>query len=132
MKAEMKEDVGERRVSGDMRALLQAADPLRSEPALSRPDVERMRQAVLNAEPPTAPLTLWPRTFAAAALVVLLVIAGAIASRDNGRPVEPGGATKVAAPSDPAERRQLQFETPGGTRIIWTIDPEFKLEGVAP
>ena len=24
-----------------------------------------------------------------------------------------------------AERRQLQFATPGGTRIIWVFDPEF-------
>lgn len=129
----MKEEGGAQRAAEDVHALLQAADPLRNEPALSASDVQRMRQAVLNAEQPSAsPLNWWPRALAAAALVVLLAIAGALGGRNDRRPVDPGDATKVAAPRDPAERRQLQFETPGGTRIIWTIDPEFKLEGAAP
>ncbi len=33
---------------------------------------------------------------------------------------------------DAGERRQVQFATPGGTRIIWTIDPEFRLNEVIP
>jgi hypothetical protein len=33
---------------------------------------------------------------------------------------------------DAGERRQVQFATPGGTRIIWTLDPEFKLPEVVP
>jgi hypothetical protein len=126
----MKEDVG---AQPRIRALLESADPLRSEPALRASDVERMRHAVLNAEkPPATVMTWWPRALAAAALVVLLVIAGTIGSRDPARPEQPGDAIKAVAPADPAERRQLQFETPGGTRIIWTIDPDFKLEGAAP
>lgn len=129
----MKDKDGASRATDDIHALLQAADPLRNEPALSASDVERMRHAVVNAEQPPGVVTVWwPRALAAAALVVLLVIAGTIGGRDNPRPPLPGDATKVAAPVDPGERRQLQFETPGGTRIIWTIDPEFKLEGVAP
>jgi hypothetical protein len=47
---------------------------------------------------------------------------------------------RVAAPADPVsgtadgggERRQVQFSTPGGTRIIWTIDPDFTLHEVRP
>jgi hypothetical protein len=36
---------------------------------------------------------------------------------------------QAAAPSvDRAdEPRQIQFATPGGTRIIWLLDPQFKL-----
>jgi hypothetical protein len=128
----MKEQAGERRSRPGIRALLEAADPLRHESPLSTSDIERMRQTVLRTERAgTGPAWLWPRAFAAAALVVLLVIAGTV-NRGKTRRIQPGEATKVAAPSGPAERRQLQFETPGGTRIIWTIDPAFKLEGVAP
>ena len=128
----MKEDVGDHRAADEIHTLLKAADPLRDEPPLPAADVERMRHVVLNAELPAASsLTFWPRALAAAALVVLIVLGGVISRKRGGSP-EPGEATKVAAPAEPAERRQLQFETPGGTRIIWTLDPEFKLEGVAP
>ena len=127
-----KEGRGGRRAE-EVHALLEAADPLRAEPELNRSDAERMRQAVVNAAP-TRPSTVvwWPRAFAAAALIVVMVIAGTLSSRYKTRSVDPGGATKIADPAEPAERRQLQFETPGGTRIIWTLDPAFKLEGVAP
>jgi hypothetical protein len=128
----MKEKVGERR-SDEIHALLEAADPLRDEPSLSVPDVERIRHAVLDAERTApSPMVFWPRAFAAAALVVLIAIAGVIGGRTKTGSARRGDATKVAAPAEPAERRQLQFATPGGTRIIWTLDPEFKLEGVAP
>ena len=34
---------------------------------------------------------------------------------------------------DPAgERRQLQFDTPGGTRIIWIFNSEFDLKATNP
>jgi hypothetical protein len=129
----MKEEDGAHRAADDIHALLQAADPLRSESSPSASDVERMRHAVLKAEQCAGSVLMWwPRALAAAAFVVLLVIAGTLGGRDNAHPEQPGDATRVAAPPDPAERRQLQFETPGGTRIIWTIDPNFRLEGVAP
>ena len=128
----MKNETSERRAD-DIHALLDAADPLRHEPELSASDSARMRQALMSAMPQAAPaIAWWPRALAAAALVVLMVIAGTVSNRDKARKVESGDATKVAVPIDPPERRQLQFATPGGTRIIWTLDPEFKLEGVAP
>jgi hypothetical protein len=36
---------------------------------------------------------------------------------------------RAAAPVQPqtSERRQIQFETPGGTRIIWVLNPDFSL-----
>jgi hypothetical protein len=36
----------------------------------------------------------------------------------------------AVAPAANAERRQVQFSTPGGTRVIWTLDPEFELREV--
>jgi hypothetical protein len=33
----------------------------------------------------------------------------------------PGGDEPLAEP------RQLQFETPGGTRVVWLLDPNFSL-----
>ena len=128
----MKNEVSERRAD-EIQALLDAADPLRNEPELSASDSARMRQTLMSAMTQATPaIAWWPRALAAAALVVLMVIAGTVSSRDKARNVESGDATKVAVPNEPAERRQLQFATPGGTRIIWTLDPEFKLEGVAP
>lgn len=129
----MSEELGGPRAADEIRAQLEIADPLRKEPSLSASDVERMRHVVLNAARAVpSPMPWWPRAFAAAALVVLIVIAGVAGGRNTPRRAEPGGANKVAAPAAPAERRQLQFATPGGTRIIWTLDPQFKLEGVAP
>jgi hypothetical protein len=37
-----------------------------------------------------------------------------------------------APPPAPISATQLQFRTPGGTRIIWTIDPSFQLRGTLP
>ena len=29
--------------------------------------------------------------------------------------------------SEPAQRRRVEYKTPGGTRVIWTLDPSFHL-----
>ena len=43
------------------------------------------------------------------------------------RPRTPAGGASAesAVPSPAGGRRQLQFATPGGTRVIWVFDPEF-------
>jgi len=38
----------------------------------------------------------------------------------------------LEAPAPEGERRQLQFSTPGGTRIIWVFDSEFQLKETLP
>jgi hypothetical protein len=128
----MQEDKRDRRAAVDIRAALEAADPLRSEDPLSATAVEQMRQTVLNAGSTLKHFEwFWPRALGAVALVVLMVIVGSQASRNKPTSVD-AGDINVAVAAEPAERRQLQFETPGGTRIIWTLDPAFKLQGVAP
>ena len=39
---------------------------------------------------------------------------------------------EVSAPLAGSERRQIQFATPGGTRIIWQINPDFTLTETLP
>jgi hypothetical protein len=118
-----------------LRTLLEEADPLgpqRDEPGLSAQDVQAMRRAVLGAAVSPAPLLAWPRALAVATVVVMMVAAGAMAGRrwSVGEPAMPLDAN--AAVGDDDGRRQVQFATPGGTRIIWTIDPNFQLREVMP
>ena len=50
------------------------------------------------------------------AMTLLLIIAGAFAFRSRRHADETGG-----------EPRQVQMSTPGGTRIVWTLNPKFKM-----
>ncbi len=115
----------------DVRSLLVEADPLRREPELSESDRVRMRTAIVNAaRRPAKPSPFWSGAFALAAAVVLTIIAGTLSERSLpprhvSSPIEP-----VLAPAANGERRQMQFSTPGGTRIIWTLDPGFELREV--
>ena len=118
----------------DVRSLLDEADPLRSEPELPEADAARIRNAIASAaRHPSKPATFWSGAFALAAAVVLTVIAGTLGERTlSTRHVRGDVATAVSPAATNAERRQLQFATPGGTRIIWTLDPEFELREVKP
>ena len=44
-----------------------------------------------------------------------------------GAAVAAPGAGQHRAAEAATDRRQVQFDTPGGTRIIWVIDPDFDL-----
>lgn len=35
-------------------------------------------------------------------------------------------AADIPAPERPAQRRDLRLTAPGGTRIVWTLDPDFE------
>lgn len=74
---------------------------------------------------------LWWRPLAVGAVIALMVASGLVVGRRL--PVaDDENAGVVQSPPDGGERRQVQFSTPGGTRIIWTIDPNFKLNEVIP
>lgn len=116
----------------NLRRLLEDADPLRREPALPTADAGAIRRAMLAALE-SAPASFFPRALSVAALVVVMIVAGAVAGqRLSVR--EPFQAAVLPGASIDAggERRQVQFATPGGTRIIWTIDPDFQLGEVMP
>ena len=110
----------------DIRDRLRDADPLLDDPELSADDVAAMRRTVVAAvQPGRGGVRLWPRSLAIAAVLALITVAGIDSARRSARPRElPAPA---AAESGGTGRTQLHFSTPGGTRIIWTIDPAFHL-----
>jgi hypothetical protein len=116
----------------NLRTLLEDADPLRAEPVLPMMDAREIRRTMLGAVE-TMRARFFPRALPVAALVVVMLVAGAAAGRRLSirEPLRTadgaGGAT-----TDGGERRQVQFATPGGTRIIWTIDPNFHMREVMP
>jgi len=110
---------------------LRDADPVPREPGLSNEQKADIRRAMLAAAPRDARTTaigLWKNLSMAAALTVIVVI-GVMFVR-NGDTVPIGERTPPPPASDSSDggRTQLQFSTPGGTRIIWTIDPAFHLK----
>ena len=128
----------------DVGRWLRDADPLARDEVqgLSPLDRQAMRRAMLTAldARTTAPV-LWPHPLAIAATVALTLAAGVIVGRRLPPPREtqfsatlPLGGTRGGQPGVDARaenvaavaRRQLQFATPGGTRVIWVFDPEFE------
>jgi len=65
------------------------------------------------------------------AVLALMVASGVVAGLRMPAPVDEPAFVMQSAPGT-GERRQVQFSMPGGTRIIWTIDPEFRLNEVIP
>jgi len=113
----------------DLTSRLRDADPVRLEPGLAPEARDAMRRAIVAAAAGAARIPRWRQPLALAAMTVLAVGGAALAhrfadDRERTRPVAP----RVA----PAASTQLQFKTPGGTRIIWTIDPAFQLGGNLP
>lgn len=127
----------------DWRTRLRDADSVRqadTPPA----DVVKVRNAVLAAARPSASpaRSASRRPIVLAAAVLVMIGAGAatvtqIAGRKTGvpvatdRPDAPGAATGEE-PDSPVDRQQLQFATPGGTRIIWVFDSNFQVKRPLP
>ena len=113
----------------DLRDRLRDADPVLSEPSLPPDAVAAMRRTVLEAAlAPRVTPARWKRTLAIAAAAVLIAGAGIDTYRRASR-VDAGMEPAIApAAAAAGERTQLHFSTPGGTRIIWTLDPAFQLK----
>jgi len=113
----------------DIRDRLREADPLFLDPALSREDVARMRRTVVDAAqgPRDGAGLHWRKMLPIAAAVALIAAGGVDAARRASRRT-PISVSQVSSPAPAAATKtQLHFSTPGGTRIIWTIDPAFQL-----
>jgi hypothetical protein len=116
----------------DWRARLRDGDPWDGD--LAAAAAAEVRQHVLRAVVGApASLRLWPRPLAVGATLAFVVAAGAAA----GRQLRPSAATELprvatARAEAAEERRQLQFSTPGGTRIIWVFDPQFTMKESMP
>jgi len=103
---------------------LRDGDPLADAPALPLEDVQRIRRTIIAET--HRPAALWsPRPLMVGATVAATLAAGVVIGQRLPRqaPLRPG---RVERPGGEV-RRQVQFDTPGGTRIIWVIDPDFDL-----
>jgi hypothetical protein len=115
----------------DPGARLREADPVGREPGLSPEALADMRRNVVaTARRHEHRVVSRPRVFAIAATAALVAVATvAIVRRPDAGRVAPVAPSTV---SDQGRPTQVHFSTPGGTRIIWTIDPAFHLGGTRP
>jgi hypothetical protein len=87
----------------------------------------RMREKILRAGPAVPTPAVWPMRLALAAFACVVFTMSFFGTERS-----TGVAPEDVAPAIGAERRQIQFATPGGTRIIWEINPEFTFGGTIP
>jgi hypothetical protein len=121
-----------------LRKLLNDGDPLREDSGLAPVDAERMRRVIVSAAHESTPMrTPWLRPFAITAVGALLVVVGTMTGHrvmvgPAPAPATPEAFAAVGGGTGDGERRQLQFATPGGTRIIWIFDQNLRLQESMP
>jgi hypothetical protein len=114
----------------DLKQLLTDGDPVAREAGSSPIDAANMRRVIVSAVVERAPQPIaasWPSPFVMAAAVAACLLVGvSVGLRLN---PEPRTATQKPSADAGAQgaRRQLQFVTTGGTRIIWTFHENFEL-----
>jgi len=97
--------------------------------AMSPERAQEIRRTVIATARNAVPGSVkWPWRLAIAA-VTLTVLAGG--AGDTGRRASSYEESPAFSPAG-TERRQLRFATPGGTRIIWELNPEFTLMETLP
>jgi hypothetical protein len=107
---------------------LREGDPLRRDPGLSDDESAALRRRVVQEAYGRQPRRLgWREPLTLVGALALLIMAAMVT--DRRQPVRQTDALVPTAPIEVPQPRQLQFSTPGGTRIIWTLDPEFTLKG---
>ena len=117
----------------DLKTVLRDADPAAGDRGLSPLEIDTMRHLVVEAaRRPDVMRTHWHRPLAVVTMVVLTLAAGVVAGLRLPQREPAANPSPVVVRSNPVERRQLQFSTPGGTRIIWVFDPEFDLKESVP
>jgi hypothetical protein len=111
----------------DIGRLLRDGDPVALEPEMSAADVQSVRRAVLAALATTERATSrWPGPLLAGTAVTAALTAGVFLGLRTPAPrMSPTETALTNASDTEGARRQLQFASPGGTRIIWVFDPEF-------
>lgn len=119
-----------------LREQLRAGDPLHSDDALSPLQATRIRNAMLAEANRHRPQYGWRLAAVAAALSAaiggsyLLRLTESTTTTPADVLAASGAAgARIARTVDPEEPdRQIQFTTPGGTRVIWLLKPKATLE----
>ena len=101
----------------DLRSLLQEGDPLTREGGLSPVEANRMRHVVMSA----ADRGVVRNLRLAFPIAAMLVVASAGSAWFIAR-----SPVKDEVPAQ-AALRQLQFSSAGGTRVIWTFNPDLEV-----
>ena len=111
----------------DIGRLLRDGDPVALEPEMSAADVQAVRRAVLAALATTDRATSrWPGPLLAGGAVTAALAAGVFLGLRTPAPrVSPIETAFTHASDAEGAHRQVQFASPGGTRIIWVFDSEF-------
>ena len=107
-----KEDISER---------LRTTDPVAHEPGLSVMEIQAMRRAIVAAATEARPAGWSPWRLALAGTLAFTVVLAVFI----GTVFAPG--RQESAQPEATEQRQLQFETPGGTRVVWVLNSKFDL-----
>jgi hypothetical protein len=113
----------------DLRDRLQDADPVAREAPLAEHDAQQMRRAIVTAADAHGSSSVsWRRTsWATASVVIAISVAIGISRWREPREVTPVNTVREVPASRAREsRRQLQLITPGGTRVIWVFNEDFK------
>ena len=123
---------------------LRESDPARHA-EMSPAAVQRIRSVILSAanDADRSAAFAWPRAFVVATVALTLTCAVALVALQQNigelrreAAVTANEASGLAAdagdPEHVVQKQQLQFATPGGTRIIWVFDSEFDVKGTLP
>ena len=114
----------------NLKSLLRDADPPGDLPEREAQAIRRAVIAAVKERP--APSMMWSHALAFAAMLLLMLGTGATIGRRIEPPTRPVATAAPPLSGGGGERRQLQFATPGGTRIIWVFNPRFDSREVMP
>ena len=126
----------------DWKTRLRDSDPARHA-EMSALDVQRIRSVVLAAarDADRSAGFTWPRAFIVATAALTIICAVALVAlqqnidetrREAAVLASEASDTGLDGPRGVVQKQQLQFATPGGTRIIWVFDSEFDIKGTLP
>ena len=123
----------------DWQSRLRDADP-EQHAVMPASEVQRMRGVVIAAarDAGVRRSLTWPRAFVVTATLLVLVCASVLAGLQRAtRQMDDASAGSPVPIAEGEEetgvaRQQLQFQTPGGTRIIWVFDSQFEVKGTVP
>lgn len=113
-----------------LRGLLSATDPVDRDPDLSPAAAERIRREMHRAATPQVRARWTVVALAASSLVAAIILAGWFYEKTNPRVAPTPGERSDARAELPRapQRIRLEYTTRENIRVVWTFDPDFRLE----